>query len=116
MDTPELGYREADVAARFTLPPGLTFGNLQGLMPPAAATAGLDNAEGSALSSWFASQIDPSLTWRDVDWLRGAPARSLRGCAPRGFSPRARPLSPAPPTSLPRLPRRPQASRACPCF
>lgn len=54
------------------LKPGLTFGNLKGLMPQSAAKAGLDNSEGSALSSWFASQIDSSLTWKDVEWLRGA--------------------------------------------
>lgn len=39
-----------------------TFGNLAGF------TAGSDNL--TTLSRWIASQFDPSMTWRDIEWIR----------------------------------------------
>lgn len=66
VDAPLLGRRERDVRNRFGLPPGLAVANLlpegYGEMPPAAADSGL--------AAYVASFLDPSLTWRDVAWLR----------------------------------------------
>jgi 4-hydroxymandelate oxidase len=66
VDAPLLGRRERDVRNRFSLPPGLTVANLlpegYGEVPPALADSGL--------ASYVASFLDPSLTWRDVAWLR----------------------------------------------
>jgi 4-hydroxymandelate oxidase len=65
VDTPRLGRRERDVRSRFRLPRGITIANLAG--------------EGDRRQSWDAQgsmaayaneQLDPSLTWKDVDWLR----------------------------------------------
>jgi L-lactate dehydrogenase (cytochrome) len=39
-----------------------TFGNLAGHMP---GTGGL-----TTLSQWIGSQFDPSVTWRDIEWVR----------------------------------------------
>lgn len=65
-DAPLLGRRLADVRNRFHLPEGLSVRNLdaagRGRLP--------DRAEGSGLAAYFASLLDPSLTWRDVEWLR----------------------------------------------
>lgn len=66
VDAPLLGRREADVRHRFHLPAGLSVKHLE--------AAGLDRlperAEGSGLAAYFASLLDPALTWRDVEWLR----------------------------------------------
>jgi len=66
VDAPLLGRRERDVRNRFRLPPGLAVANLlpegYGEMPPALADSGL--------AAYVASFLDPSLTWRDVAWLR----------------------------------------------
>jgi 4-hydroxymandelate oxidase len=66
VDAPVLGRRERDVRNRFRLPPGLSVENL--------SAAGLNelpsDVDDSGLAAYFASLLDPSLTWRDVDWLR----------------------------------------------
>jgi 4-hydroxymandelate oxidase len=66
VDAPLLGRRERDVRNLFRLPPGLAVANLlpegYGDMPPAAADSGL--------AAYVASFLDPSLSWRDVAWLR----------------------------------------------
>lgn len=65
VDTPRLGRRERDVRSGFRLPAGVTIANLAG--------------EGERRQSWDAQgsmaayaneQLDPSLTWESVDWLR----------------------------------------------
>lgn len=70
VDAPVLGRRERDVRNRFSLPPGLTVANLlpegYGEVPPAFADSGL--------AAYVASFLDPSLTWRDVAWLRSITA------------------------------------------
>jgi 4-hydroxymandelate oxidase len=66
VDAPLLGRRERDVRNRFHLPPGLSVANLlpegYGGLPPAAADSGL--------AAYVSSLIDPSLSWRDIAWLR----------------------------------------------
>ena len=63
---PRLGRRERDVRNSFKLPPGLkamnlTAGELQDIP---------EQLGESALALYFASLIDPVLTWPDVAWLR----------------------------------------------
>jgi 4-hydroxymandelate oxidase len=66
VDAPLLGRRERDVRNRFQLPSGLCVANLvpEGMsdLPP--------GSQDSGLAAYFASLLDPSLTWRDLDWLR----------------------------------------------
>jgi len=66
VDAPLLGQRERDVRNRFRLPDDLRIENLfasgMGEMPAEHA--------GSGLAAYFATLLDPSVTWKDVDWLR----------------------------------------------
>lgn len=66
VDAPVLGTREADVRNRFSLPEGVFPANLM------AEASGDVHASGTAsgLQQYFAANIDPSLTWDDIDWLR----------------------------------------------
>ncbi len=66
VDAPVLGRRETDVRNRFQLPAGLTAKNLI----PAGKERLPDGAADSGLSVYFASMLDPSLSWTDVEWLR----------------------------------------------
>jgi 4-hydroxymandelate oxidase len=66
VDTPFLGRREADVRNGFTLPAGLCLANL-------AAREGdhLPKRAGeSGLAAYVKELLDPTLTWKDVEWLR----------------------------------------------
>jgi isopentenyl diphosphate isomerase/L-lactate dehydrogenase-like FMN-dependent dehydrogenase len=61
-DAPYLGRRFRDERNRFALPPGIGLANFPGgTFPP---------VEGSGLAAYFRSELDPTLTWRDVAWLR----------------------------------------------
>lgn len=66
VDAPLLGRRERDIRNRFRLPLGLAVANMlpegYGEVPPAAADSGL--------AAYFATLLDPALTWKDVAWLR----------------------------------------------
>ncbi len=66
VDAPLFGRRERDVRNRFRLPPGCTVANLlpqgYGDFPPAPADSGL--------AAYVSSFLDPSVSWKDVDWLR----------------------------------------------
>jgi len=66
VDAPLLGRRERDVRNRFRLPPGLAVANMlpegYGDLPPADADSGL--------AAYVATLLDPSLSWKDVAWLR----------------------------------------------
>ena len=66
VDAPLLGKRERDRRNQFTLPPGLELANLVTM-----ADLKIPQAEGeSGLLTYFAQQIDPSITWRDLEWLQ----------------------------------------------
>ncbi len=65
VDGPVMGTREADVRNRFHLPAGLTLANVAGTGKEALTA----DAQVSGLTAYVASQLDPSLTWKDVDWL-----------------------------------------------
>ncbi len=50
-------------AARVLCGKRRTFGNLAARLP--------DSGGLSTLAQWIASQFDPSVTWKDLDWIRG---------------------------------------------
>ncbi|HUS17652.1 MAG TPA: alpha-hydroxy acid oxidase [Chloroflexia bacterium] len=64
-DTPVIGRRERDIRNRFTLPPGMGWKN--------AETFGKrdlpQDAAGSGLAAYIATQQESDLTWADLDWL-----------------------------------------------
>jgi 4-hydroxymandelate oxidase len=60
VDAPLLGRRFRDEENAFALPPGLTLGNLAARLP---------EGEGSGLFAYFASALDPTITWDDLAWL-----------------------------------------------
>lgn len=66
VDLPVSGQREADLRNNFQLPDGLTIKNLlpedMKRFPPEAA--------GSGLTAYVASLFDPSVNWKDLEWLR----------------------------------------------
>jgi 4-hydroxymandelate oxidase len=61
VDAPYLGRRFRDERNRFAMPQGLELANLATALPKGA---------GSGLFAYFASELDPSLTWEDVAWVR----------------------------------------------
>jgi len=64
VDAPVLGRRERDARNRFALPDGLVAANIASHLPRIAP-----DGAGSGLAWFFATQIDPTLTWADIDWL-----------------------------------------------
>ena len=65
VDAPLLGRRERDVRNRFALPPELTIANMRA---DGADTVSAGES-GSGLAAYFAEQLDPSLTFADLEWL-----------------------------------------------
>jgi 4-hydroxymandelate oxidase len=65
-DTPLLGRRERDIRNSFTLPAGLSIANLAS--PDGEHLPHRDGESGLAVH--VKELLDPSLTWRDVEWLR----------------------------------------------
>lgn len=70
VDAPVLGRRERDVRNRFELPGHLRIACVDDVV--AAPDAGMEADSG--LAAYFASQLDPSLTWADLEWLVDASA------------------------------------------
>ncbi|GIL72800.1 hypothetical protein Vretimale_4489 [Volvox reticuliferus] len=69
VDAQRLGNREADARNKFTLPPGLALRNLEYLSAGSTAQA-RDSADGSGLMRLFTAEVDDSLTWEFIPWLR----------------------------------------------
>jgi 4-hydroxymandelate oxidase len=65
VDVPLSGTRERDIQNRFSLPAGLTVANMA-----AAGYGTMDETEGSGLTAYVAERLDPSLSWKDIAWLR----------------------------------------------
>ncbi len=65
VDTPRLGRRERDERSRFRLPRGLSIANLAG---EGGRRERWD--EQGTMASYANEQLDPSLTWEAVAWLR----------------------------------------------
>ncbi|MCX7593442.1 MAG: alpha-hydroxy-acid oxidizing protein [Fischerella sp.] len=66
VDAPVLGRRERDTRNQFTLPAGLQLANIttrSGLNIPSQQGE-------SGLFTYFAQQLDPAVTWRDLEWLQ----------------------------------------------
>ena len=61
VDAPILGIRERDRRNQFTLPPHLEIANLVTKIPQSDRESGL--------YEYFMEQIDPGLTWQDLEWL-----------------------------------------------
>lgn len=87
VDTAVFGRRERDVRRGFTLPPKIGLDTIiDGIRHPRwtldflthdpitfAAVSGRSDVDGSTaitLSDYVNSQFDPSLSWRDLDWVR----------------------------------------------
>jgi 4-hydroxymandelate oxidase len=66
VDAPFLGRRERDVRNQFALPAELGCANLAGFGYDKVA----QQIAESGLAAYFAAQLDPSLSWKDVAWLR----------------------------------------------
>jgi 4-hydroxymandelate oxidase len=68
VDVPASAVRERDVRNRFALPEGLSIANLvaagYGAMPDTSKT------QASGLGLYIAERLDPSVSWKDVAWLR----------------------------------------------
>jgi 4-hydroxymandelate oxidase len=69
VDAPFLGRRYRDDVNRFALPPGIALANFPGGEVP--------HVDGSGLMAFFRAELDPSLSWRDVEWLRGLSSMPL---------------------------------------
>ena len=86
IDLQVLGQRHCDVRNGLTVPPKITFANLADIARKPAWASGIlrgkrrtfGNLAGYAptdtsvnsLASWIASQFDPALSWKDVEWVR----------------------------------------------
>ncbi|WP_447975119.1 alpha-hydroxy acid oxidase [Nitrospira sp. Kam-Ns4a] len=77
VDAPVLGRREADIRNRFRLPDGLTVKNLGGAGRDRLPDIQMDSQADSSLAAYFAEQLDPALTWQDIEWLRSLTALPL---------------------------------------
>ncbi|XP_020098417.1 peroxisomal (S)-2-hydroxy-acid oxidase GLO4-like [Ananas comosus] len=62
VDTPRLGRREADIRNKM-VPPKMS--NLEGLL-----SVDVDAKGGSDLEAFASQTLDPSLSWKDIEWLR----------------------------------------------
>lgn len=65
-DTPVIGIREREVRSGFVLPPGLEHPNLKGSFPDQLRA---EHRPTDPLGI-YSPALDPSLTWKDVGWLR----------------------------------------------
>lgn len=66
VDAPILGRRERDRRNKFTLPSDMELANLTSM-----ANLEIPQTEDeSGLFAYFANQLDPALTWGDIDWLQ----------------------------------------------
>ncbi len=65
VDAPYLGTREKDVRNSFKLPEGILIKNL---IP--ASKEKLPGSKDSALAGYVADYLDPSINWKDIEWIR----------------------------------------------
>jgi 4-hydroxymandelate oxidase len=66
VDMPRMGRRERDTRNRFTLPPDVTFRNLE-VAGRADAARWSDN---SSFMEYVHNLFDPTLTWESIGWLK----------------------------------------------
>jgi 4-hydroxymandelate oxidase len=66
VDAPMLGKREQDTRNQFALPPGMELTNITSLKD-----LEIPHKYGeSGLFAYFAEQLDPGITWADLEWLQ----------------------------------------------
>jgi L-lactate dehydrogenase (cytochrome) len=86
IDLPVLGQRHCDVHNGLSVPPEIKLSNVLDIMTKPSWAFGMlrakrktfgnlaDYARGGtdvkSLSSWIATQFDPTLSWKDVEWIR----------------------------------------------
>ena len=63
VDSPVLGPRYREIRTPFVLPPGMERANLKGL-----ASAGASHRP--TANNIYSAVLDPTLTWKDLEWLR----------------------------------------------
>ncbi|MED6219813.1 hypothetical protein PIB30_039197 [Stylosanthes scabra] len=68
VDYPFLGHREAEIKNRFALPENLTLKNFEPYHEGSKHC--MQNNDDSATYSYIHSQLDPSMTWKDIKWLQ----------------------------------------------
>jgi 4-hydroxymandelate oxidase len=66
VDTPTTGLRHRETRSNFALPPGVERSNLKGLGTATASASHRPNEK-----TIYSAVLDPSLTWKDIEWLRG---------------------------------------------
>jgi len=87
LDLQVLGQRHCDIRNGMTVPPQIKLGNLLDIASKpkwalsilrgkrktfgnlAGHVRGMENV--SSLAEWTSTQFDPTLSWKDVDWIRG---------------------------------------------
>src|SRR5258708_5521499 len=69
VDTPDYGRREREARTGFHLPPGLSAINLIRSNERGEKIG----RSGAGMGQAFAWMLEPSLNWKDVEWLRGLP-------------------------------------------
>lgn len=87
LDLNVLGQRHCDVKNGMTVPPEITFANLLDVATKpgwgvsilkgkrktfgnlAGHVHGMENV--NTLAGWISKQFDPSMTWKDIEWVRG---------------------------------------------
>ena len=70
VDTPIVGKRLADTRNKFNLPPHLCLANFSSTSPQSTLESH-DDIEGSYLHHYTTKLLDSSVTWEDIDWIRG---------------------------------------------
>ncbi|KAJ1667495.1 Hydroxyacid oxidase 1 [Coemansia sp. RSA 1813] len=73
VDTPFLGRRLADIRNKFRLPPHLTMANFADQAKAQVSSSGESQSaaeNSSGLATYVASQIDPTLNWAHVQWVK----------------------------------------------
>lgn len=63
VDAPVFGIRRSDVRNKFQLPAHLSMANF------ADDKTIMTSSGGSGINEYVASQFDPTLSWKDVEWL-----------------------------------------------
>ena len=67
VDTPILGQRRNDVRHKFALPSEFSLANYK---KDDSHSEGVHSDKDSGLAAYVKNLIDPSLSWKDIDWLR----------------------------------------------
>ncbi|RKP25705.1 Hydroxyacid oxidase 1 [Syncephalis pseudoplumigaleata] len=70
VDTPYLGRRRADIRNKFKLPSHLRLANFSDESKQHVGAGPNETQQDSGLATYVAEQVDPSLSWKDIAWLK----------------------------------------------